>query len=152
MQSKLPSNSKQDAKNRALALLDRADCKEFLRDIEIEVREESKIDAHKIIRGYKSIAYSKITDVVTIHENYLQVRELQHLDEDTQFAIKELSMTNNGIKVVMHDKKGALDQLAKISGLIDSFESAIQTLAKFGIELNEDENGNWSVVNGSSST
>lgn len=41
----------------------------------------------------------------------------EEIDDDTASAVQEISLTQTGIKIKMHDKKGALDSIAKHLGM-----------------------------------
>lgn len=82
-----------------------------------------EITQERILHEYEKIAFANVRDVVEWDKNKLTLKKSSTLSEDTSAAIEEVSITNNrgskAVKVRMHDKKGALDSLARHLGLFN---------------------------------
>lgn len=85
---------------------------------EIKRREERvEITADQVLREYGRLAFSDVTEVVSIERGVVKIKDTDEIPKDTRLAIGEISESRDGIKVKMIDKKGALDSLAKCLGM-----------------------------------
>ena len=96
--------------------------------------ERTEITADRVLREYAKLAFADIRKVTRWGKSPLDA-EAEHadpnglgiypvelvpsesIDDDTAAAVAEVSLTQTGIKVKMHDKKGALDSVARHLGL-----------------------------------
>lgn len=78
-----------------------------------------EITADRVLREYAKLAFSDLSKYVTVDGNSILVKDLAELPAELTAAISELSETNQGLKIKLHDKKGSLDSLAKHLGLFE---------------------------------
>ncbi|MDP7639883.1 MAG: terminase small subunit, partial [Candidatus Hydrogenedentes bacterium] len=92
-----------------------------------DLRECNKVTAERVIEEIAAIALSDFTDYVEVAEGRYQVRQLGELTREQRAAIKSLRTveTPDGprAEIELHDKLGALRQLAKSMGLDKSQSS-----------------------------
>lgn len=105
-------------------------------DAAMEARSERVgLHADAVLREYMKIAFADMRNAVRWGESTVQVesdedgtpqpvvvhdvmlKSSDEIDDATAAAISEVSRTQTGIKIKFHDKKGALDSLAKHLGL-----------------------------------
>lgn len=88
-------------------------------------RREERVSVNKerIIREYAKIAFSNIGAFMKIVGGQVVVRDFDEMDEADTSCISEISEAKDGtVKLKLHDKKGALDSLAKHMGMFHEFE------------------------------
>jgi phage terminase small subunit len=108
---------------------------ELLAEREIRLHNKFEVTKERILAEYAKIGFADLRkavrwhgaliteednpdggDVLVIKNIYANAVELvssDDLDEETAAAIAEVSQTQNGVKIKLHDKKGALDSMAK---------------------------------------
>lgn len=121
-----------------------------------------EIDHDYLLAKYKAIADFDPFDIMEFIESVTydgekEVRSGQLLFKSTDewpartkgenSPISSMKMTRSGLVVTAHDKLKALEAMGKHLGLFGDFNVAIGTLKKYGIELAQDINGNWIIVN-----
>ena len=83
------------------------------------VEERTEITVERIEREYGRIAFAHMGSFVTWGPDGLSLISQEALSEGQMAAVAEVSQSNsNGsLKIKLHDKKGALDSLARIKGM-----------------------------------
>ena len=80
-----------------------------------------EVTAEKIVREYARIAFSDMRRFATWGADSVNLIDSKELTEDEARCVSELSQTTSkdggSIKFKLHDKKGALDSLAKHLGM-----------------------------------
>jgi len=79
----------------------------------------TQIAADRVLREYARIAFADIRDLTEVKDEALQVKALDDLSADDAAAIAELTIDGKGkgTKIKLHDKKRALDAIARHLGL-----------------------------------
>jgi biotin operon repressor len=101
----------------------------------------------EIIKGLVSIGLkADITEVFESSEaGYLTVRKLNDIPPDTRKSISKIKVQGTkygvNIEVSMHDRVGALKQLASVMGLDSDINKAVQALRNCGYEVKKTEQG-----------
>jgi phage terminase small subunit len=88
--------------------------------IEVAQRERSArtgVTADRVVQEIARLAFSSLSDVMTWGPDGAQVRRDDEITPDAVAAIAEITETRNGVKVKLHNKVSALEQLAKHVGL-----------------------------------
>lgn len=75
------------------------------------------ITADRVVQEIARVAFSSLRDVMTWGPAGAQVRPDGEITPDAAAAIAEITETNTGVKVKLHNKVAALEQLAKHVGL-----------------------------------
>jgi phage terminase small subunit len=85
---------------------------------EIERRRANiKVTQERVLQELASLAFSNIKDISEWKDNVIETKDSGELDNFQSAAIQEISETKQGLKIKMHDKKGALVDLGKHLGL-----------------------------------
>jgi hypothetical protein len=86
-----------------------------------DLRECNKLTGQRVMEEIGALAFSDFTDYVQVAAGRYQVRDLDDLTKEQRTAIKSIRsvQTPDGprIEIELHDKMGALRQLAKSLGL-----------------------------------
>jgi phage terminase small subunit len=86
-----------------------------------DLRAVSMVTAERVLQEIGSIAFSDFTEFVELSEGRYRVRNLEDLTREQRAAIKSIRpvQTSDGshFEIELHDKMGALRQLAKSLGL-----------------------------------
>lgn len=79
----------------------------------------TQIAADRVLREYARIAFADIRDITEVKGDALQVKALDALSDDDSAAIAELTIDGRGkgTKIKLHDKRSALDAIARHLGL-----------------------------------
>jgi len=98
----------------------------------------------EIIREYEKLGFSRLTDY---YNNDMTLKPLRKLTEDQKAAIQSIEINEHHytnkkgkagkkveIKIKLHTKKGALDSLAKIKGMM---KPEIEDAVTFAVALHE---------------
>lgn len=88
--------------------------------IEAYQRERSArtgVTADRVVQEIARVAFASLSDVMTWGPAGAKVRPNDEITPDSAAAIAEITETNTGIKVKLHNKVAALEQLAKHVGL-----------------------------------
>jgi len=88
--------------------------------IEVAQRERSArtgVTADRVVQEIARVAFSSLRDVMTWGPASVQVRPDGEITPEAAAAIAEIAETNTGVKVKLHNKVAALEQLAKHVGL-----------------------------------
>lgn len=91
-----------------------------------------------IIEEYCKLAFSNITSAVEFNALMVKIQNGEDLPAEVTAAIKAVNMTDKGLRVEFHDKRGALADLAKIMGMLtddfrvrpDTHENIVERLYK----------------------
>ncbi len=86
-------------------------------EIKEVIAARAMVSAERVLAELARIGFAKATDVITIKDGKVIVADTASLSPDIQAAISEISQTRDGLKVKMHDKRAALENLGKHLGL-----------------------------------
>ena len=95
--------------------------------IEAAQRERSArtgVTADRVVQEIARVAFSSLRDVMTWGPAGAQVRPDNEITPEAAAAIAEIAETNTGVKVKLHNKVAALEQLAKHVGLYNDRATA----------------------------
>ncbi|HKX11256.1 MAG TPA: terminase small subunit [Stellaceae bacterium] len=100
--------------------------------IEKAIAERSKrtrITADRVLREYARIAFADIRSFAKEREGASDLETVAALSDDEAAAVAELSGTSDGkgLRVKLHDKKRALDALARHLGLFDKKQEPVES-------------------------
>lgn len=127
--------TKKYAKQKAVWLLNRKDVQEELAKHRQRMENKSEISEQRIIAEYAKMAFSNITDYLSIETREviagekkdgtpitqqvqcLILKDTDTIDPDKMGAVLEIKQGKDGsLSYKLHDKKGALDSLSKMMG------------------------------------
>lgn len=127
------------ARTEAARLLADADIVEELNRLRADIAAKTGITPERILQEYQRIGFhdirkavkwksnllTEVTDPDTgeaagVYQNSVALVDSDDLDDDTAMAISEIKMdSRGGLSIKMHDKKAALDSMAKHLGMFD---------------------------------
>ena len=107
------------AATRASRLLKMTQVADAVREAMDARAQRTQITADRVLREYARIAFADIRSFTEPGSTGLTVKSLETLSDDDTAAIAEVSRGANGqnLKVKLHDKKKALDSIARHLGL-----------------------------------
>lgn len=82
-----------------------------------KMAEESGISAERVLKEYAKIAFAEMSDFANWNGKTIKLKDSKELTSEQRAAVAEVTQTQSGLKVKLHDKKGALDSLARHLGL-----------------------------------
>lgn len=136
-------------------LLKKPEVEMYIAALQSQRSKRIQLSADRVLEELGRIAFSNIVDVVEADKNGLVIRDIAHLPIEQQVAIAEISSfsretaqgdSSTTTKAKMHDKLGALKLLAQHLGVTSDFNVAVHTLAKYGLHLKRDKEGEWYVT------
>ena len=96
------------------------------------------ITADRIAVELANIAFADLRDIVSIEGGQMRVKDTAELTRQQSAAISEISETNSGLRVRMHSKVAALENLGKQLGLIDQVPVTQITTTEIVIRTREE--------------
>lgn len=125
--------SERTARSQGQRLLTNVDVQQAIAEAQQKRSERTEITQDRVLREYARLAFADIRKVAKWGESVAVTLEdgegetiLKHsvallssadIDDDTALAIEEVSEGKAGLKIKMHDKKGALDSVARHLGM-----------------------------------
>lgn len=104
--------------------------------------EKQPLSSDEVIEELKVIAFSKITDYITLGA----IPRLRNdIPPHKLAAVKEISHNNGRLVVKLHDSVAALIKLGDYLGMWNDFNLALATLKKYGLEIYRSGEGEWKV-------
>ena len=83
----------------------------------------TEVTQDRVVQEYARLAFSNMRDFVDLSQGGIAIRDISNLSEDEQRCIAEVSETTTkdggSVKFKLHDKKGALDSLARHLGMFN---------------------------------
>jgi phage terminase small subunit len=126
------------AQEEASRTLKKPQVKAYLAHARAQRAEKVEKTEDEIIKEYEKLAYSRLTDLVKFNNKGMVIKSSKDLSEKAKGALKSIKMREFTYKnkkgkkgkvvtitVDLHDKKGALDSLAKIKGLFIKSDSVV---------------------------
>lgn len=121
--------SQHTAKSIANENLTKPDLQEYVQKLMAERSKRTEITADSVLREYAKLGFSNITDYLkvadqtfvvdgnTITQQSVQIFDTDKVDRVKLDAVAEIKQTKEGISLKLHDKKGALDSIARHLGM-----------------------------------
>ena len=104
--------------------LTKPEIKEAIQEKLDHIEEELGITRDRILREYRNIAFSDITDYVRLvkseHGIGITFKPTEELTIDQRRALQSIRMTQSGIDIKTHDKHKALEFLSEYLGMVDA--------------------------------
>ena len=97
--------------------LTKPDIREAIEAAQRERSARTGVTADRVVQEIARVAFSSLRDVMTWGPASVQVRPDGEITPEAAAAIAEIAETNTGVKVKLHNKVAALEQLAKHVGL-----------------------------------
>ena len=97
----------------AAKLLTKVNIQEYIQALRNKISDKLEISAERVLREYAKLAFTNFNDLVDISTGSPVFRNEDDIEEEHLAALQSVSETKDGLKIKMHDKKGALDSLAK---------------------------------------
>lgn len=103
---------------------------EFIQRLMNERSKRTEITADMVLKEYAKLGFSNITDYLKVEEREMttesgtmamyktiDIFETDKIDRSKLDAVAEIKQTKEGISIKLHDKKGALDSIARHLGM-----------------------------------
>lgn len=105
------------AKVTASRLLTNANVAEVIAERRGKLSNKLEITAERVLQEYARIGFADLRDFLTFNGKTVTFKASDQLTEDQARAVAEISETQHGVRIKLHDKKGALDAIAKHLGM-----------------------------------
>jgi phage terminase small subunit len=111
--------------------LSKPDIQEAIQKAMDKRSKRTEITADMVLREYAKIGFSNITDYLKVEEQIINTDDGERyykdvnifvtdsIDKNKLSAVAEIKQTKEGISLKLHDKKGALDSIARHLGMFD---------------------------------
>lgn len=113
--------SEKTAKSQGQRLLTFVDVAEYIAARQKKIADKLEVTVERIVSEYARLAFSDTSRVMEWGPDGVRLRPSSELSEDDRRAVAEVSETTSetggSLRLKMHDKKGALDSLAKHLGM-----------------------------------
>lgn len=109
--------SRRTAKCNSYAILRRPHIAAAIAEARAKREKRTQITADNVLKELARLAFVNTTDLVSIKGGRVRISDTSRMTEDQKAAILELADTPNGMRIKLHDKKGALELLGKHLGL-----------------------------------
>ena len=129
--------SPKTARVQASRLLTNANIRRAINEAQRLRSQRLGITADRIAVELAGIAFADLRDIVSIEGGQMRVRDTTGLTRQQSAAISEISETNAGLRVRMHSKVAALENLGKQLGFIDQVP-AVTTTTEIVIRTKEE--------------
>lgn len=107
------------------------------------------IQASRVLQELSAIAFCNIVDYLDFDDDNITLKDSKTIERDKLAAIAKVSIMGKGcrrsVDLQLYDKMSALKVLAKYAGITGDLNSAIATLARYGLILSQDSEGRWTV-------
>lgn len=139
--------SEKTAKSIGQENLTKPDLQEYIQQLMDERSKRTQITADMVLREYAKIGFSNITDYLKVAEQEVNtdagpmmiktvdIFETDNIDRSKLDAIAEIKQTRDGIALKLHDKKGALDSIARHLGM---FKDRVEHSGSLGVTIVDD--------------
>jgi phage terminase small subunit len=92
-------------------------------------RKRVEVSADRVLSELAKIAFTDLTDIISIARGRVTVRDTNELTPEQRGAIVEVNESLHGMRIKLHDKKGALELLGRHLGL---FPNRVEVTGKGG--------------------
>lgn len=117
--------------------LTKPDLQEYIQNLMDERSKRTEITADMVLREYAKLGFSNITDYLSVEQRLItidttedgapitdtvqvvRIFETDMVPEEKMRAVAEIKQTKEGIALKLHDKKGALDSIARHLGMFN---------------------------------
>ena len=109
--------SEKTAGSQAFELLKKPEIQEAIRKAQAKLSERTGITQERVLAEYAKIAFADMRNVVKWKGQSVELLDSQALSDDAAMSVAEVKQTKEGLAIKLHDKKGALDSIAKHLGM-----------------------------------
>lgn len=92
---------------------------EAIERLQAKVQKKNDVSIDRIVQEYARLGFSDVRDLVDWDGANVQLKPSEDLSDDAAACVSEVSVTAQGVKIKLHDKKAALDSLAKHLGMFE---------------------------------
>lgn len=83
-----------------------------------KLQRQVEVTQERVMQEYARLAFSDMRNYATWGAGGVTLRESDTLTPDSSAAVAEVSESDGSLKFKLHDKRGALDSVAKILGMM----------------------------------
>jgi phage terminase small subunit len=107
--------------------------------LQTERSQRLDITADEVLLDLAAIAFTPITDVLTVENGKVTLLDSSEWSDDAHKAVEAVRRSKDGLSIKMHSKLDALGKLGHHLGLWSDLNVAIATLATYGEVQKTDE-------------
>lgn len=129
--------SEKTAKSIGQENLTKPDLQDYIQELMDKRSKRTEITADMVLKEYAKLGFSNITDYLSVEQKLVaidlteegapitdtvqvvRIFETDMVPEDKMRAVAEIKQTKEGIALKLHDKKGALDSMARHLGMFN---------------------------------
>lgn len=136
--------------------LKKPEIQDFIQKLMDDRSKRTEITADMVLKEYAKLGFSSITDYLKVEETevvidfvgegknkkpvtqkvqQVKIFETDYVDPEKMQAVAEIKQTRDGIALKLHDKKGALDSIARHLGM---FNDSLKVQADVSVETKPD--------------
>lgn len=101
---------------KAVELLENAKVSAYIKQLQAELQRRSDISKDEAVRELTNIVRARITDILTIKGDKVELKDLDSLPDHIVCAIQSIKRTGDTIEVKLYDKIAAIDRLSRMLG------------------------------------
>lgn len=109
--------SKKTATQQAARLLTNVNVQAAVTAGRKKINDNLEVTAERIVAEYAKIAFTDMEEFAEWKNGNVTLKDSSTLTSKQTAAVQEVGNTPNGVKIKLHDKKGALDSLSRHLGL-----------------------------------
>jgi phage terminase small subunit len=117
-----------------------------IQHLQTERSQRLDIIADDVLKDLAAIAFTPITDVLTVADGKVTLLDSSQWSDDAHKAVEAVRRSKDGLSIKMHSKLDALGKLGHHLGLWSDLNVAIATLATYG-EVHKTDEGYRVVLN-----
>lgn len=113
----------------------------LLKNVEIEKKiqelkkkrsHKSSISADAVISALATIAFTPITDVLSVEKGQVIIKDSSQWSNASKQAVESVRQSRDGVAIKMNSKVSALEKLGDHLGLFQEYNQALATLLRYG--------------------
>lgn len=134
--------SEKTAKSIGQENLTKPDIQTYVQELMNKRSQRTEVTADMVLKEYAKLGFSNITDYLKVVEKEVMTEsgfqtyktvdifETDDIDKVKMDAVSEIKQTKDGIALKLHDKKGALDSIARHLGMFNDSLKVDATVTK----------------------
>jgi phage terminase small subunit len=127
------------ASSQSERLLRNVEVQAEIQRLQMQRSERLEITADDVLKDLAAIAFTPITEVLTIADGKVTLKPLEEWSDYAHKAVENVRQSKDGFSLKMHSKLAALEKLGHHLGLFSDFNVALNTLSTYGEVQKTDE-------------
>ncbi len=131
--------SSKTASSQGERLLRNVEVRAEIKRLQQQRSEQLEITADDVLTDLAAIAFTPITEVLTIADGKVTLLDSSQWSDEASKAVESVRQSKDGFSVKMHSKLAALEKLMQHLGMLSDLNVAIATLLTYGDVQKTDE-------------